>query len=215
MSDQANGVPAGWYPDPTDGTRGRYWDGTAWTEHIHDPGRPVPAAELRAPAGTRWSTPWIWLLVLLPLVSLVTVFLVPLDGLIESSFADPEDALQAQLALYTSPGYLLSIAIGWLSIALSVLFAVLDYRALRAAGVPKPLHWAWGFFAFVSPAVYPIARAIVVRRRTGAGFAVLWATIGVLLVTIIVTTVYVVGAMSTLMDAVMLEVGNLGAPDLH
>lgn len=25
--------PAGWYPDPQDGTRQRYWDGTAWTEH--------------------------------------------------------------------------------------------------------------------------------------------------------------------------------------
>lgn len=29
-------TPAGWYPDDQGTTR--YWDGTAWTEHIHDPG---------------------------------------------------------------------------------------------------------------------------------------------------------------------------------
>lgn len=25
--------PAGWYPDPQNASRQRYWDGTAWTEH--------------------------------------------------------------------------------------------------------------------------------------------------------------------------------------
>lgn len=28
--------PAGWYPDPQDSNRQRYWDGTAWTEHTAD-----------------------------------------------------------------------------------------------------------------------------------------------------------------------------------
>lgn len=31
-------APAGWYPDPADQTRERYWDGGQWTQHI----RPVP-----------------------------------------------------------------------------------------------------------------------------------------------------------------------------
>jgi uncharacterized RDD family membrane protein YckC len=37
-------IPAGWYPDPAPQTlpgRLRYWDGTAWTEHVHDP-QPAP-----------------------------------------------------------------------------------------------------------------------------------------------------------------------------
>lgn len=43
-------APAGWYPQP-DGTQ-RYWDGSAWTEHIHGtPTTPAPAAE-PAPAVT-------------------------------------------------------------------------------------------------------------------------------------------------------------------
>lgn len=30
-------APAGWYPNPDSGASGsRYWDGTAWTEHVHD-----------------------------------------------------------------------------------------------------------------------------------------------------------------------------------
>jgi len=27
--------PSGWYPDPADATRQRYWDGAAWTAHLH------------------------------------------------------------------------------------------------------------------------------------------------------------------------------------
>ena len=27
-------IPAGWYPDPEDGARSRYWDGGAWTAQV-------------------------------------------------------------------------------------------------------------------------------------------------------------------------------------
>ena len=30
------GVPANWYPDPSDRTRLRYWDGLGWTEQVLD-----------------------------------------------------------------------------------------------------------------------------------------------------------------------------------
>lgn len=36
-------TPAGWYPDPTDSTRNRWWDGTQWTENY------APAAPQAAP----------------------------------------------------------------------------------------------------------------------------------------------------------------------
>lgn len=37
MSDeaQAGQPPQGWYPDPNDPSRLRWWDGNAWTEHTH------------------------------------------------------------------------------------------------------------------------------------------------------------------------------------
>lgn len=37
-----NSAP-GWYPDPGDGTRERWWDGSAWTERVRSPGAPDQA----------------------------------------------------------------------------------------------------------------------------------------------------------------------------
>jgi hypothetical protein len=43
--------PAGWYADPNDLRFGRYWDGTAWTEHVTlmAPGQSLPALWGAAP----------------------------------------------------------------------------------------------------------------------------------------------------------------------
>ena len=40
MSDQGGGIAAGWYPDPSDPTKQRWWDGNQWTEHQ----QPAPGA---------------------------------------------------------------------------------------------------------------------------------------------------------------------------
>ncbi|MEW6477662.1 MAG: DUF2510 domain-containing protein [Actinomycetota bacterium] len=36
-------TPAGWYADPTEPARLRWWDGASWSEHVH-PAQPVAAA---------------------------------------------------------------------------------------------------------------------------------------------------------------------------
>ena len=45
---------AGWYPDPSDGTQLRYWDGSEWTDHQHpaDVVSTPGAAEVTETAGT-------------------------------------------------------------------------------------------------------------------------------------------------------------------
>lgn len=37
-------TPAGWHPDPAGGAPGRlrWWDGQAWTDHVHDPAPSAP-----------------------------------------------------------------------------------------------------------------------------------------------------------------------------
>lgn len=69
--------PAGWYPDPSDETRQRYWDGETWTDHTAaagvQPGGGEPswpqstggATAPTGPAGVGGATgqapsPWLW-----------------------------------------------------------------------------------------------------------------------------------------------------------
>jgi hypothetical protein len=40
-----DGVQAGWFSDPWDAAKLRYWDGTAWTEHTAPTAQPVPVAD--------------------------------------------------------------------------------------------------------------------------------------------------------------------------
>lgn len=180
-------TPAGWYPDPAGGPRSRWWDGQQWTEHYQEPYSPAAAAAaLRAPEGTRTNTPWIWLIIFLPLVSILPLFAIDWTGYITSSLGAPGSSLSAQMALYTSPGYLLSTVLGWLIYGATVLFAWLDRRALLAAGVPQPFHWAW---AFLSALVYVIGRSVVVKRRTGQGMAPMWVAIGMVVLQVIAAIV--------------------------
>ncbi len=44
--------PEGWYPDPSDDSQLRWWDGARWTEHTH----PAGAAEAAQQAGTATAT---------------------------------------------------------------------------------------------------------------------------------------------------------------
>jgi hypothetical protein len=60
MSDPSatpSGPSAGWYPDPA-GQGARYWDGTRWTEHTHQPAATPPAyASPAQPAAARAPVP--------------------------------------------------------------------------------------------------------------------------------------------------------------
>lgn len=208
MSDSTNAVPPGWYPDNNTGHQ-RWWDGTQWTDHVQAPYDPAAAAvALKAPAGTKTGTVWIWLVVLLPLLGLATIFAFDFEGYMQEVIENPT-SMSSQLGIYTSPGFLLSTLFGWLVTALVIVFSALDWRTLKARGVPQPFHWGFAFLALAGfGIVYPIGRSIVVKRRTGGGLAPLWATIAVFVVSAIVVvawTVWLIQSMLNMMPGYMLS----------
>ncbi|WP_201423156.1 hypothetical protein, partial [Xanthomonas perforans] len=83
----------------------------------------------------------------------------------------------AATALITVVTSVVSIVVS----ALTVLFAFLDWRQLRARGVDRPFHWAFSFFVLVigSGLVYIIGRGVILRRRTGSGLGPIWAAVAV------------------------------------
>ncbi len=188
-------TPAGWYPDPAGGAQRRWWDGMQWTDHFETPYSTAAAAlPEKAPEGTDPYTTWIWPLMVIPVLQLLSIFLIDWEQVIVTSLTDESAA--AQLDIVTAPGYLAVTALGWITNILFVLFAFLDWRELRRREVPRPFHWAWSFLVLASAwPVYPIGRAIVARRRTGRGMASLWFTIATIVLGIIVTiglAVYIV-----------------------
>lgn len=50
----AHGDERGWRPDPALPSRKRYWDGTAWTRHVHDAVGQYEEIYL-GPGGARWQ----------------------------------------------------------------------------------------------------------------------------------------------------------------
>jgi len=145
--------------------------------------------------GIPTNTVWIWLLVALPLVSVVSLFAFDWGSYIRESvyaelYADPFASPSTAGVVLTAVSSVLSIVL----LAATVLFAFLDWRALRARGIEQPFHWAWSFFVLLigSGLVYIIGRSVVVRRHTGKGLAPLWAAIAVTVVTWIIVSIWVV-----------------------
>jgi hypothetical protein len=191
MTDSTSNLPpAGWYPDPAGSGRTRWWDGRAWTEQFAETGQPAYVAAPqpyspnvysgqpipRAPEGTSPYTPFVWALAFLPIIELIWS-VVQISG--ESLAFDTDYISDPNAPLFTATD-LLGFGVSTLIFGLGILFVILDYRALVAAGVPKPFHWAWGFFLLIGLPVYIIGRSIVVRRRTGSGLAPMIVNLAIL-----------------------------------
>lgn len=182
--------PAGWYPDPAGGVQRRWWDGARWTDTLETPYSTATAGQLdRAPEGTDPYTIWIWLILAIPVLQLLSLALIDWPQFIAESLADPTST--GQLAVFSMPGYLAVTALGWIGNALIILFAFFDWRELRQRGVPQPFHWAWAFVVLAATsAVYVIGRSVVVRRRTGRGMAPMWIAIGTIVLSIVVAMAF-------------------------
>lgn len=189
-------ITAGWYADPSNPAQQRWWDGEKWTEQVSAPASAayVSGEQLKAPAGTSGNTPWIWLVVFLPLLGLLPLFFIDVMGYIRDSIANasnPNSTMQALVEFYSQPAVLAAFALSLLITVGTIVFAYLDWRELKRRGVPAPFHWAFSFLVLAGVGlVYPIGRAVVTKRRTGNGNGVLLATILTVVVSVIVVLVW-------------------------
>lgn len=146
------------------------------------------------------ATPWIWVVVLLPLLSALSVLLLPPSLVVESAMSS---AYGTTSSMGVSTAYLLGLGavqvIGFLIYAAEVVFAFLDWRQLKRAGIQRPFHWAWAFLA--APYVYVIGRSVVVKRVTGGGLLPLWIFLGVVAVTFLIVIIWTGALFSEMMTA--------------
>ncbi len=134
----------GWYPDPADADRQRWWDGLVWTEFVRNAppaqpdslGRRVPVREqlVHAPDTDTPALSWIaWSPFLLTLVLLPALLLG--WGVALASALAPTIALLGAVALFV--------------------FAVRDARELSRRGFPRRPSALW---MLLGPVVYLFAR---------------------------------------------------------
>jgi hypothetical protein len=199
-------TPAGWYPVSAGSTQLRWWDGTQWTDHVHDQAIAGAAAEygqvLKAPAGTNPNTVWIWILAVMPVLGLIVLPFFDSTSMFRNALANPSSpsaTLRSELAIYSSPFFLISLGVGFVEYVLYVLFAYFDSRQLKALGVPKPFPWALAFIpSGYGYLVYMIGRFVIVKRRTGTGLTPLWVWIAVYVVVFIISIVWVVSVFANM-----------------
>ncbi len=175
-------VPPGWYPSPSGSPQLQWWDGTAWTEYFG--GSSVPNPSLVRPEiglGTPVYNPFIWLIVLLPLLS--TGLQLAWNPVLRYQYIGREHLRTLDPGALYTPGYFLLLAAGFVIYAVSVLLAYLDPRRLTRDGVVRPFHWAW---AFLSATVYIIGRSVIVHKvAPRRGLIPIWVLIAVVVISFI------------------------------
>ncbi|WP_404446463.1 DUF2510 domain-containing protein [Microbacterium marinum] len=204
----SRGAPAGWYADPGEPGQLRWWDGAEWAPDTVAPAgdaasdsedvpavlaeepaekpaseRPAPAREAAAPdRPVRAGTVWVWLAIVASVFPFCSALLVDAvtGARLVGYFVLPA-GYDPGPGPWVIAGLVLLTWVNGLSLAASVLFAWLDARALRRRGIERPFGWGWAVLVFVATlGVYIVGRTVVVRRRTGRGWAPLWGWLAAL-----------------------------------
>jgi len=163
----------------------RWWSGADWTEHVAAPYSMGAAVRPALPADRPVYSVFIWLVVLLPLLSVVALlFYRPnVDYLSSGSLSS-----SVYPASMFTPAYFLIGLLGWAVYGASVFFAYRDVVWLRKQGVVRPFHWAW---TFLLSWVYVIAAP--------RGRAPIWVLIVVIAVSFAIWIGWTVNLMSGMM----------------
>jgi hypothetical protein len=132
------------------------------------------------PSDTPIYTVPLWVIVFLPLVTMLGNLLIP-----ASSLSRLETGQAGQLPAF-DPSDLMRNVVSVAVYAASIILASADRRALLRFGYVRPFHWGW---AFLSSGVYVVGRSIIVQRRVGRGLQPLlpiWIWVAAALLSMIV-----------------------------
>jgi hypothetical protein len=184
----ANAAP-GWYPDGSGGQR--WWDGTAWTDHVApSPAAAQPFVRPALPEGARIDTVWVWLVALCYLVSCVSLVFFDMGGYMRAVL-DVETSADPSALMGALTGYVVWFLITWLlGLAVwgfTIFAAYRDYKHLESIGVVRPFHWA---FTFIAQLVYLIGRHVVLRKVSRTTGWPLWIHIASYVALTIVSIVW-------------------------
>lgn len=173
----------------------RWWTGHDWTDQTAPLAAPapLPGERPRLADDVPVYGAYIWLVTVLPFVTLPLLFLFdpsPLLAIAAQGTSQGATAVATQAAQQFLVWYFVAAFAGFVLFALSVLFSYLDWRQLGRLGVVRPFHWAW---SFLSAGVYVIGRSVIVRKvARPRGLTPVWVLIALYVVAIIVVTIWTV-----------------------
>lgn len=192
-SGAARAAAAGWYRPTPESSELRWWDGQRWTDNVQAFAAALPSSVRTVPAGTPVYNVFIWLITLLPLVSLAALSQFDMAAYMTETMQ--YSAIGGGTTPLLSSSYLLLVGSGWLLWGVTVVLAYLDWRRLGRDGFTRRFHWAW---SFLNSLVYLIGRTVLVRKQSRRGMAVIWAYVGVLVLQFIVVVITISAAIAAL-----------------
>jgi hypothetical protein len=181
-----SGPAPGWYQAPDGSPRQQWWDGRAWTGNFSGSYQPaMPQARTPISGQTPVYNPFIWLVVLLPLIPLSLLLF--WNPVLKFRYTGPYQTRTLDPFSVFTPVYFLAIGSAVLVYAVCVLMAYLDWQRLRNDGVIRPFHWAW---VFISATVYIVGRSVIVHGvAKGRGLAPVWTLIAITVVGVLAVVI--------------------------
>lgn len=156
--------------------------------------QPAPRPEISR--GTPVYNPFIWLVTLLPVITLIILLL--WNPVFHLRYVGARRVPTLDPSAFSVPYFLLVIS-GWLIYGVSVLLSYLDWQKLQRDGVVRPFHWAW---AFLGAGVYVVGRSVIVHKvAPQRGLAPVWALIGLTALSLILVSVKASMIISTIAKA--------------
>jgi hypothetical protein len=161
------------------------------------PVQPAPRPEISKQ--TPVYNPFIWLVTLLPVITLIILLL--WNPVFHVRYVGARRVPTLDPSAFSVPYFLLVIS-AWLIYGVSVLLSYLDWQKLQRDGVVRPFHWAW---AFLGAGVYVVGRSVIVHKvAPRRGLAPVWALIGLTALSLILVSVKAGSIVSTLAKAMQM-----------